>query len=74
MWRPIDSAPRNEPVLVYEPDGEPKIVVAEFVDNHLGRWWQYADEVLRSAAPDGPQATHWMPRPQPPDYHPGDHP
>mgnify|MGYP003524142014 CR=1 len=66
MWQPIDKAPRNEDVLVFAPNDQPTIVVAKFVDNHLGRWWEYADELLLDAAPEGPQATHWMPLPAAP--------
>ena len=65
-WRPIDTAPRNEQILVFEPDAEPHVVAAMLVDNHMGRWWQYADHSVQDAAPDGPIATHWMPLPPPP--------
>lgn len=67
MWKPIDTAPRNEQVLVFEPDAEPNVVAAVFVDNHLGRWWQYADHALAGIAPDGPIATHWTPLLAPPE-------
>jgi hypothetical protein len=66
MWQPIDKAPRNEDVLVFEPKAEPSIVAARLVDNHYGKWWEYCDEMLQDAAPEGPVATHWMPLPEPP--------
>lgn len=68
-WRPIETAPHDEPVIVAEPSktawavGEARWIETE----HGGEWrwsndipgWEYAD--VGAAHP-----THWLPMPQPP--------
>lgn len=59
-WRPIATAPKDEPVLLYSEDWEMTLgdVLVGFVD-HDGR--------CVVAETDDYNATHWMPLPEPPD-------
>jgi len=58
-WKPIETAPKTAPILVYTIDGGIDVV-----------WWQRdfldGSEYWQNEAYDDPQPTHWMPLPAPP--------
>ena len=57
-WQPIETAPRDRPVIV----AIPQWVFADIgLVDVLGRWYSPIDGVEHSPAP-----THWMPLPEPP--------
>jgi hypothetical protein len=59
-WQPIETAPKDKWVLVYEPDW-PHLMVAKWVCDNM---WKYAREnggVYLTCCP-----THWMQLPEPP--------
>jgi len=61
-WRDIESAPKDQIILVYDTSTNPEIVAALLSDGG----WFYADKLLAEADPEGPIPTHWMPLPEPP--------
>jgi len=64
-WQPIESAPKDEDVLIYMPDdGETEIAIGHcFGDDDC---WYPADEAICDGGPWPFQPTHWMPLPPPP--------
>lgn len=59
-WKPIDTAPDLERVLVcgwYPPPG-----------NVAGYWWWYEDTIVDGAGYEHPDATHWAPVLLPQDF------
>lgn len=72
-WQPIDTAPKNEPVLVYGlwageingQDKEPGIYIAKFNgrSDYEGYWWSCQDTDAYAA---WVKPTHWQPLPEPP--------
>ena len=63
-WKPIETAPKYEDVLVYEADIE-TVSIAHF----NGKFWIGDDNMKLEAS----AFTHWMPLPAPPgsgDSHP----
>lgn len=67
-WRPIETHPKQEPVLLWVPDGpcgHPVVEVGEFWgDDEYACWWSNGGP---NAGDDLDwQPTHWMPRPGPP--------
>jgi len=66
-WLPIETAPKTgEEFIIFEPDFEPTVSLAVFLEFE-GEWYlYYADEVLTNECPEGPKPTHWMPMPKPP--------
>lgn len=56
-WRPIETAPERELVLVWQEFGG--IVLRSY---QSGEWWT-EDEFLDDS---GLEITHWMPLPEPP--------
>jgi len=75
-WRPIETAPKEQVILVYDPTGEGLICTAEW-DGWTGYNAAKKDVCwnegwIASPAPSDPyerfpvRATHWMPLPEPP--------
>lgn len=65
-WRPIETAPKDGPVLIYDPLAcEPFVYVCSYADFGDGEpcWVEHADGQSCEPMP-GP--THWMPLPAPP--------
>lgn len=56
-WQPIETAPKDEPVLVVE---DQWITVAWWFENKHMSGWDQGDTIV-----DNP--THWMPLPEPPE-------
>ena len=56
-WQPIETAPRNTPVLVFAPKPRSPRVIAEATLG-AGQWWARGLGAL--------EPTHWMPLPSPP--------
>ena len=65
-WKDIDDAPINLSVLLYCPDEVPMFVSGFFSSGQ----WNYTDEALADICPTGPEATHWMLFPAPPEANP----
>lgn len=75
-WKPIESAPKNETVLIY--NGR-RIIAAWFQDDatdetldeaeesDLNGYWCIDDGKLGPFAVRGGGITHWMPLPEPPN-------
>lgn len=60
-WRPIETAPTAEAILIYRDDGEIELIPEE--DNDFE--WEPYDGINESE--DGvSKPTHWMPLPEPP--------
>jgi hypothetical protein len=63
-WQPIETAPKDEDVLVFAEDGYSRIGEARFhtYTDGLGGWWQWEWEYATREI----QPTHWMSLPSPP--------
>lgn len=58
-WQPIETAPKNITVLVWNDD----FVSMAIFNRVMGRWVDYCDN---PSFCDGEYLTHWMPLPDPP--------
>ena len=67
-WQPIETAPKDEFVLLAGPSGYTTIKTIFTTgrmcsDYHTGRWIDHANDDLTDF---GFRPTHWMPLPKPP--------
>jgi hypothetical protein len=63
-WQPIETAPRDEPLILFSPDArEPKVCIGSLVRWHDGSedWADWWSDHLIDAEP-----SFWMPLPPPP--------
>lgn len=58
QWQPIETAPKDEEILIFQP--EPQYIGKVHWCVGLPGWW-HSNEV-----PYTPQPTHWMPLPKEP--------
>lgn len=68
-WRPIESAPKNESVLIYIPNAEhygPPIYRGMLVDMTTGPHWLANTLHMDRDCGSHNKPTHWMPLPEPP--------
>lgn len=68
-WQPIDSAPRNEPILarfVWDDDLSENGVYAVRWHDHWQEWVLHGVLIALSNDKDPRHPTHWMPLPEPP--------
>ena len=72
-WRPIDTAPDDGPVLVFQPRHElfegywMDEVMAVASRNRFGRWTiEYVSGFEWESELESGRVTHWMPLPSPP--------
>ena len=67
-WKPIDTAPKDRPVLVNDTTGRSITPWAAAYWLDAGGWsgWTYADDLLADAAPLGPMPSHWYDVPEAP--------
>ncbi len=73
-WQPIETAPKDEFVLLAGPSGYTTIETVFTTgrmcsDYHAGRWIDHANDDLTDW---GFNPTHWMPLPKPPAMAKGD--
>jgi hypothetical protein len=72
QWKPIDTAPENEPILVWCPEAHRGLDSAEVVvlyrDEQTGEldFWTNGGANAGSDFQIEPSPTHWMPLPAPP--------
>lgn len=67
LWRPIETAPVNEGVLVFipkHPDWESGVYVGYWSD---GEVWSTYGRLSISSCHSGTEPTFWQPLPQPPE-------
>jgi hypothetical protein len=68
-WRPIETAPENESILIYLPNREhygPGIYRAIHVNMGTGRHWLTTGCSVGRDLSESEQPTHWMALPSPP--------
>lgn len=66
-WQPIETAPRNTPVLVFSPDAsEPKVLLAHCLDFGDGDGAEWYDVWQETGYPIDADPSHWQPLPEPP--------
>jgi len=68
-WQPIETAPKNESVLIFIPNAEhygPGIYRGMLVDMGTGPHWDANALHMGRSCGWGNQPTHWMPLPEPP--------
>ena len=62
-WRPIDTAPKDEPIIVYVQSGR---IWAAQVSSENGNCYM----LKLDGRPIMLRASHWMPMPEPPEQTP----
>jgi hypothetical protein len=60
-WKPIDSAPKDEEILVYTQSWGPIVAV---LSEEFGQWLSRMQVPVTITAEEAP--THWQPLPSPP--------
>lgn len=64
-WFPIETAPKNQYILLAGPSGylgtPLRVEVARWAESH-GNWRNHAFDAFTDG---GPEPTHWMPLPEP---------
>lgn len=65
-WQPIETAPKDVDLWLFEPNGSPQQVVGFFYSDENWSGWMYRDDVLADISPEGLSPTHWMTLPEPP--------
>ena len=69
QWQPIETAPKNAPILVFIPDAEhygPGVYRGMLVDN--GKRAHWSTNAMNCGGDCGHRTpTHWMPLPPPPE-------
>lgn len=78
-WQPISTAPRDgTPVLLYCPELEGSQYALAMYNGdatYSGRYGRFCWSIVAGEGSIAEKcATHWMPLPKPPDWHPGDEP
>lgn len=67
-WQPIETAPRDgEIILVNDTTGLTRWCAAKYLEGEEWQGWMYDDEISNDSNPCGPQPTHWIRLPEPPN-------
>ena len=74
QWQPIETAPKETPILCYDKDTGENAVVCIISSNGYNDYYpyiinEYGNHVVTDDECHSVIATHWMPLPQPPSHH-----
>jgi hypothetical protein len=72
-WQPIETAPKNERILLFRPSGYPwgRVVIGQYDNEQYAKqprphWRHDLDHILGKREAREVQPTHWQPLPEAP--------